>query len=120
MFGAVVQGVFGFFQDSDLPCTQGKGNTNICLFSGAKRKTTHPHLPFSDTDHCTVLQGFAMLGEKTLQRTIDVVGMHVAEAKRDHTGQRGPTRGHQFPKAKVVDQHNTSLLAGLLHNAWVW
>src|SRR5262245_26422612 len=114
------RGVFGFFQDNALPSTPGETHTSKGLCSGTERKTTHSHLPLSDTDHCTVLQGFAMLGEHTLQRAIDAVGMHIAEAKRDHTGQRGPTRGNQFPKAEVVDQHNTSLLASLLNNAWVW
>jgi hypothetical protein len=60
-----------------------------------------------------------MLGENTLQRTIHAVGMHIAEAKRDHTGQPGSTRGDQLSTAKVVGQHNTALLAGFLHNAWV-
>ena len=81
---------------------------------------THPYLPLCDTHHRTVLKGFSMLGENTLQCTIHTVGMHITEAKRDHTGQRGPARGDQFPEAKVVNQQNTSLLPGLLHNAWVW
>jgi len=95
-------------------------DTSPSLFSGAERQTTYPHLPFSDTDHRPVFKGFAMLGENALQRAIHAIGVHIAEAKRDHTGQRGSTRGNQFPKAEVVDQHNTSLLAGLPHNAWVW
>jgi hypothetical protein len=71
-------------------------------------------------NHCPVLKGFFMLGDNTVQRAIHAVGMHIAEAKRDHTGQPGSTRSDQLPEAEVVDQHNTSLLTGLLHNAWVW
>jgi len=120
LFGTAGWGVFGFFQASDLPSTQGEVSTSPRLFSGAERQTTHPHLPPSDTDHCPVFKGFAMLGENALQRAIHAIGMHIAEAKRDHTGQRGPTRGNQLPEAEVVHQHNTSFLAGLLDNAWVW
>jgi len=61
-----------------------------------------------------------MLGEHIVQRAMHAVGMHIAEAKRAHIGQPGSTRGDQLPEAEIVDQHNTSLLAGLLHHAWVW
>jgi hypothetical protein len=64
-----------------------------------------------------VLKGFFMLADNALQRAIHAVGMHIAEAKRDHTGQPGSTRGDQLSEAEVVNQHNTSLLAGLLYNA---
>jgi hypothetical protein len=67
-----------------------------------------------------MLKGFAMSGERTLQSAIDAVGMHITEAKRDHTGQPGTTCGDQLPEAEVVDQHNPPILAGLLHNAEVW
>ncbi len=93
LFGAAGQGVFGFFQASDLPRTPGEVHTRTGLFSGAERKTTHPHLPLCDTNHRPVLKGFAMSGEHTVQRSIHAVGMHIAEAKRDHTGQRGSARG---------------------------
>jgi hypothetical protein len=46
--------------------------------------------------------------------------MHIAEAKRDDTGQRGPTGGNQFPEAQVVDQQNASFVAGLRNNITVW
>jgi len=61
-----------------------------------------------------------MWEDNTLQRVVHAVGMHIAEAKRDHTGQPGSTRGDQLPEAEIMDQHNTSLLPSLLHNAWVW
>lgn len=61
-----------------------------------------------------------MLGNDALQGTIDPVGMHIAEAKRDHTGQGGPTGGNQVPEAQVMDQQNASFSAGLLHNVRVW
>lgn len=61
-----------------------------------------------------------MLGKKALQRPIDPIGMHIAEAKCDDTGQRGPTGGDQFPEAQVVDQQNASFLAGLRHNIAIW
>ena len=112
--------MFSFCQVNDLPKTQEEMNASMGLFSGAERKTTHPHLPLCDTDHCPVLQSCAMLGENTLQRTIHAVGMHIAETKRDHTGSPGSTCGNQVPEAKVVDQHNTSLLSGFVYNACVW
>jgi hypothetical protein len=61
-----------------------------------------------------------MLGKKALQRSIDPIGMHIAEVKRDHTGQRGPTGGHEFPEAQVMDQRNPSFLAALRHNIAIW
>lgn len=61
-----------------------------------------------------------MFGNDTLQRAIHAVGVHIAEAKRNHTGQPGATRGDQLPKAEVVHKHNPFLLAGFFHNTWVW
>jgi hypothetical protein len=108
-------------QDAQRPLQNiGEANASLGLTSGAERKTTHPYLPLCDTHHCTVLKGFPMLGENTLQRAIHAVGMHITEAKCDHTRQRGPTRGDQLPETEVVDQQNTFLLPGLLHNPWVW
>ena len=61
-----------------------------------------------------------MLGKKALQRPIDPIGVHITEAKRDDTGQRGSTGGDQFPEAQVMDQQNASFLAGLCHNIAIW
>jgi hypothetical protein len=61
-----------------------------------------------------------MLGKQALQRPIDPIGMHIPEAKRDDTGQRGTTGGDQFPEAQVVDQQNGSFLAGLRHKIAIW
>jgi hypothetical protein len=44
-----------------------------------------------------------MSGKKALHRPIDPIRVHIAEAKRDDTGQRGPTGGDQFPEAQIVD-----------------
>jgi hypothetical protein len=90
------------------------------MFSGTKRKRTHPHLPLWDTDHRRALQGVPMLGKKALQCPIDPIGVHIAEAKRDYTGQRGPIGGDQFPEAQVMDQQKASFLAGLRHNIAIW
>ena len=61
-----------------------------------------------------------MLGENALQRVIHALGVHIAEAKGNQAGQCGPAGSNQFPERKVMDQQNTSLLAGLFHNVWVW
>jgi hypothetical protein len=61
-----------------------------------------------------------MLRKEALQRPIDPIGVHIAEAKCDHTGQPGPTGGDQFPEAQVMDQQNASFLAGLRHNVAIW
>jgi len=61
-----------------------------------------------------------MLGKQALQHPIDPLGMHIAEAKRNDTGQRGPTGGDQFPEPQVVNQQNASFLAGLRHNLAIW
>lgn len=90
------------------------------MFSGAKRKRAHPRLPLCDTDHRPALQGVPMLGKKALQRPIDPIGVHIAEAKRDHTGQHGPTGCDQFPEAQVMDQQNAFFLAGHRHNIAIW
>ena len=88
--------------------TAGRQTLAVASFqglSGRHRTRTWP----SDT-HRPMLKGFAMLGENTVQRTIHAVGRHIAQAKRDHTGQAGATRGNQLPEAEVADQHNTPLL----------
>ncbi len=115
LFGTAGQGVSG---PGPATCAahRGEATASSGLFSGTEWKTPHSYLSLCNTYHRTLFKGSTMLGEKTLQRTIHAVGVHIAEAKRDHTGQPGSTRGDQLPKAKVVDQHNTSLLAGLLHN----
>jgi hypothetical protein len=61
-----------------------------------------------------------MLRKNALQCTIDSVGMHIAQAKRDHTGQRGSASGDQFSKAKIMGQQNASLPSRLLYNVAVW
>jgi hypothetical protein len=61
-----------------------------------------------------------MLEKNALQRSIDPVWVHIAEAKRDRTGQRRPTGGDEFPEAQVMDQQNAFFLAGLRHNVTVW
>jgi hypothetical protein len=61
-----------------------------------------------------------MPGKKALQCPVDPIGVHIAEAKRDHTGQRGPTSRDQFPEAQVMDQQNASFLVGLRHNIAIW
>src|SRR5262249_21632595 len=68
------------------PEHSGEANARSGLFSGTERKTPYPHLSLCDTNHRSMLKGFPMLGENTLQRAIHAVGMHIAEAKRDHTG----------------------------------
>ena len=78
----------------------GEANVSIGLLSGAERKTTHPYLPLCDTHHRTVLKGFSKLGENTLQRTIHTVGMHITEAKRDHTGNVAPLAATNSPKPR--------------------
>ena len=56
------------------------------------------------------------------QRMVESNGirMHIAEAERDHTGQRSSTRGDQLPEAEVVDEQDAFLPTRLLHNSWVW
>lgn len=57
---------------------------------------------------------FPMLGNDSLQRVIDLIRVHIAEAERNHAGQSSPRGGDQFPESKVMGQQNASLLAGLL------
>jgi hypothetical protein len=61
-----------------------------------------------------------MLGKKALQCPIDPIRVHIAEAKRDDTGQCGSTGGDQFPEAQVMGQQNASFLAGLCHYIPIW
>jgi hypothetical protein len=99
---------------------QGEESPRVSMVSGAKRKRTYSHLPLCDSDHRPALEGVPMLGKQALQRPIDPIGVHIAEAKRDDTGQRGPTGGDQFPEAQVVDQQNAPFLASLRHNLAIW
>jgi hypothetical protein len=66
-----------------------------------------------------MLQCVSVLGENTLQRVIHAVGMHIAEAKRNHAGQHHPTGPNQLPKGEVMDEQNASLASRLLHNVRV-
>ena len=61
-----------------------------------------------------------MLRNDALQCTIVPVGMHIAQAKRNHTGKRSSAGGDQFPETQIMDQQNAPFLAGLLHNVTVW
>ena len=62
------------------------------------------HLPFCNADNSSTLKGVTMLRKNALQRTIDSVGMYIAQAKRNHTEQRGSAGGDQFSKAKIMGQ----------------
>jgi hypothetical protein len=82
------------------PAHSGEAHASSGRFSGTERQTPHPHLALCDTHHRPVLKGFSMLGENTLQRVIHAVGMHIAQAKRDHTGQPAPLAATNSPKPR--------------------
>ena len=106
--------------DESPPAPWDEANSEVGISSDFEREKTHTDLPLSDTENRPLFKGLSMLRENAFQSTIDSFGVHIAQTKRDHTGQRRPTGREQFPKAQVMDQQNTSLLAGLCHNVGVW
>ena len=86
--------------------------TPLQLPIGRERTLTRP----SVTLRIAHVQLFPMLGNDALQRVIDSIRVHIAEAERNRAGQSGPRGGDQFPESKVMGQQNTSLVAGFLQD----